>query len=139
MSLKLLGISGIAIILTVAPAFAHHAQAIYDFTKISTYQVTVKEFEWINPHSWLNVMIVEKDGKAYEYALELGSLVQIRAGGWAPDSVKPGDKITVVVAPMKDGSRSGAIRTAVLADGTRVSSNGNRVPGGPGLAPKPNQ
>ena len=127
MSIKAVTLAGIAAGLLATPALAHHSFSMFDFTKITTYEVTVKDFEWANPHAWLHVMVTEEDGKAYEWALEMGSINQIASGGWKQDSVKPGDKITVVVAPLKDGSRGGSYRSGTLANGQKVSNNGNRV------------
>ena len=109
------------------PAIAHHSFSMFDFSKTGTYQVQVVSFEWSNPHAWLHVLLPEPDGKAYEWALEMGSIAQITAGGWTPESVTPGDRITVVMAPLRDGSRGGSFRSGVLADGRKVSNFGPRA------------
>jgi hypothetical protein len=109
------------------PALAHHSFAMFDATKPMTLTVTVKEFEWTNPHSWLRVIVQDPaSGKAMEWALELGSPAQQTSVGWKPDTVKPGDKVTVTFNPLKDGSRGGGLTSATLSDGRTLGNGGLR-------------
>jgi hypothetical protein len=117
---------GVAACIAAGPALAHHSFSMFDFSKTATHQVEVVAFEWSNPHAWLHVLLPEADGKSYEWALEMGSIAQITAGGWTPESVKAGDKISVTMAPLRDGSRGGSFRSGVLADGRKVSNFGGR-------------
>src|SRR5438445_13760306 len=96
MSVRVIAVSGIAAALFVAPAFAHHSFAMFDADKTVTLNGTVKEFEWTNPHAWLRVMVNDPaSGKSLQYAVEMGSPGQQARVGWKPDSVKPGDKVSV--------------------------------------------
>src|SRR5271154_4603929 len=79
----------------MAPASAHHSYAMFDANSLVTVDATVKEFQWTNPHSWLQVMILDDKGVAQEWSLELGPLVALHRWGWKPHSVKPGDKVKV--------------------------------------------
>ena len=109
------------------PAMAHHSFAMFDANKPMTVTVTVKEFEWTNPHSWLRVMVQDPaTGKTVEWALELGSPVQQERVGWKADSVKPGDRVTVTLHPSKDGSRLGGLISATLPNGTTLGNGGLR-------------
>ena len=74
MNLKAVSLIAIAVAAFTAPAIAHHSFAMFDDQKTVTLQGTVKEFEWVNPHSWLRVMVNdEKTGKPAMWALELSS------------------------------------------------------------------
>ena len=107
-----------AIAAFAGPALAHHSFAMFDHEKTMTLSGTVKEFEWTNPHAWLHIVAVdEKTGKPVQWSFEMGGVGQVAAQGWKPDSVKPGDKITVQMHPLKDGSRGGQYLNATLADG----------------------
>jgi hypothetical protein len=82
MNLKDVSLIAIAVGTFIAPAIAHHSFAMFDDTKTVTLQGTVKEFEWVNPHSWLRVTVSdEKTGKPAVWALELSS--QSRLVPWA--------------------------------------------------------
>src|SRR5215469_9875858 len=55
------------------PALAHHSGSMFDPTKTVTLEGTVKEFQYTNPHSWLEIMVVGPDGKATEGGLDPAS------------------------------------------------------------------
>lgn len=104
-----------------APALAHHSFAMFDHEKTISISGTLKEFEWTNPHAWLHVVATdEKTGRPVEWSFEMGSVGQISAQGWKADSVKPGDKITIMGHPLKDGSRGGQYRSVTFADGRKI-------------------
>ena len=118
MNIKVLAVATIASMCLAMPAIAHHSFSMFDHEKTVTMNGLVKEFEWSNPHAWLHVMAVDaKTGKPVEWSFEMGGVGQISAQGWKPDSVKPGDKITVLMHPLKDGSHGGQYMSATLADG----------------------
>jgi len=130
MQLKSLVLAAGMVFAIAAPATAHHSFAMFDADKTVTMTGTVKEFEWTNPHSWLRITI-EDQGKPMQWALEMGSPAQQARVGWKPDSVKPGDKVTVIIHPQKDGSRGGQFVTAVLPNGT-ILGDGGRLPSATG-------
>jgi hypothetical protein len=82
--------------------------------KTVTVQGTVTEFEWVNPHSWVRVMVNDgKTGKPVLWTLELSSPSLLNTMGLQANSLKPGDVVSVTFHPMKDGSRRGqALRVA---------------------------
>lgn len=108
-------------------AAAHHSQAMYDGNTDTETTGIVEEFEWKNPHSWLYLMIEDEDGVARQWSFETNSTGQLTRVGWSPDDIKPGDEVTVVYHPIKDGTRGGSIVEVRLADGTILPSGGQRV------------
>jgi hypothetical protein len=127
MNFKSLSLALIAVSAVAAPAFAHHSFAMFDADKTLTLNGTVKEFEWTNPHSWLRIMVEDQaSGKAVQWALEMGSPVQQTRVGWKPDSVKPGDMVSVTIHPLKDGSRGGQFVFATLPNGQILGNGGQR-------------
>ena len=127
MTLKTLALA-IAVTSAMAlPAFAHHSFSMFDQEKVVTLSGTVKELEWTNPHSWLRIMVDDQaSGKPLQWALEMGSPGQQSRVGWKPDSVKPGDKVTVTIHPLKDGSRGGQFMSATLPGGKQLGNGGQR-------------
>ena len=121
MNWKLVSLSAIAAGAFAAPALAHHSFAMFDAEKTVTMQGTVKEFEWVNPHSWLRIMVQdEKTGQLAQWALELSSPARLKRMGMSQDSVKAGDTVSVTFHPLKDGGRGGQFLQAVLPDGRQV-------------------
>jgi len=124
MKLRTLSIAVIVTAAFAAPAFAHHSFAMFDSEKLITYKGTVKQLEWTNPHSWLRVMITDPNGTAREWGLEMGPPARQIQRGWKPDSLRPGDTVTVDIHPLRDGSRGGQLVSAILPDGRRVGGAG---------------
>ena len=121
MNLNVVSLSAIAVAAFAVPAIAHHSFAMFDAQKTVTLQGTVKEFEWVNPHSWLRVMVNdEKSGKPVLWAIELSSPGRLVTMGMRSDSVKAGDVVSVTIHPMKDGTRGGQFIQAVLPGGKEV-------------------
>ena len=117
MPLTLVRVTTIVIALGAVPALAHHSNAMFDASKTIEMEATVKELQWTNPHSWLQIIAPGKDGKPVEYSLEMGSPIGIARNGWRPKTVLPGDKVTVRMHPLKDGANGGQLVSVKLPDG----------------------
>ena len=102
--------------LAALPAAAHHSGAMFDDRKSITLSGTVKEFQWTNPHCWIQVL-VPGTGETVEWSVEMGAPFELFRTGLRPRTLKAGDKITVVVHPMRDGKPAGLFVSAVGPDG----------------------
>jgi hypothetical protein len=119
-SKKMLALAGFAAVaLAAAPAFAHHSFAMFDSTKNVTLEGTIKEFQWTNPHSWVQIVAKDASGKDVEYSIEGGSPNGLARQGWKRTSLKPGDKAVLVMHPLKDGTAGGSLVT-VSVGGVQV-------------------
>lgn len=98
------------------PLSAHHSAAQYDFAQSVTLAGVVKHIRVANPHMELTLEIADAKGK-HDVAFEGHSANNLFRTGWRKDMVKEGDTITVVVAPRKDGSDGGYVKTVTTADG----------------------
>ena len=127
MKLTALSLAALGVAAMAAPAFAHHSFAMFDPDKTITLHGVVKEFEWTNPHSWLRVVVEDANGKAVQYALEMGSPARSTYDGWKRDTVKPGDVVTVQMHPLKDGSRGGMYLGIDLPGGGHLGRTGPAV------------
>ena len=112
--------AGILSTLIAVSAGAHHSGALWDSSKTVTLEGTVKQFQWSNPHCWIQ-LLVPVDGAAGgaqdEWSIEMAAPVQVLQGGWKPGTLKAGDRIRVSVHPARDGSRAGNFISATGADG----------------------
>ena len=106
--------------LVATPALAHHSFAMFDTRSEVTLTGAVREFQWTNPHSWLQLQ-VERGGTTVEYSIELGSPNSMSRRGWRKTTFLPGDKVTVVINPMRDGAPGGALVYAIDREGKRMS------------------
>src|SRR5215472_14868096 len=96
----------IAALLTAGSAPAHHSFAMFDQSKTVTIQGTVKDFRWTNPHVFIQIMVKNDAGAEH--------LARV---GWKPVTLKPGDKITLNIHPMHDGSNGGQYLSGIGPDG----------------------
>ena len=117
MRFKGLGLGVAALAVSATAALAHHSFAMFDSDKTLTMVGTVKEFEWVNPHSWMHITIQDATGKSSDYSFEMGSPGQLGSRGMKADSVRPGDKVTIRFHPLKDGSHGGQYMSVTMADG----------------------
>ena len=107
----------LAMLATSSAVRAHHSFAMFDANQTLTVQGTVKELQWGNPHTWLEVLVRGATGSESPLSLELNGLSGLRRNGWKPGTVKTGDKVTVVYHPMRDGTPAGQLVELVAADG----------------------
>ena len=98
-------------------ASAHHSFAMFDGSKTVIIEGTVKSWEWKSPHAWLTVDVMDAKHKGEEWGLEGYAIGTLRNMGYARDSLKAGDKVTVTVNPRKGGSLGGFFLSVKLGDG----------------------
>jgi hypothetical protein len=126
--MRVIFVTGFAAFAFVTSAYAHHSFAMFDHEKKLTLTGTVEEFEYINPHGWLHVNVVGADGRAGIWQLEMGGINAMQRVGLTPDTLKPGDRVTVEFHPLKDGARGGQYLSAKLPDGRTVEGGDLGLP-----------
>lgn len=103
-----------------AAAYAHHSTAEFDYTKQLTIQGTVKEVQWTNPHSFIQLIVEDKGKPPVEWSVEIGSPAINTALGWKKTSVKRGDKVTMLLSPARNGTPYGTLRKLTFEDGREL-------------------
>lgn len=123
---ELLRASLAAILLAAtATAVAHHSAAMYDDKKEATFEGTVAEFKWANPHTFVILLVQTKDG-ATRHAFEAPSPSYLKRYGWKFSSVKPGDKVKVVANPLRPGrpgGPGGQLLDVIFPDGRKLDAH----------------
>ncbi|HKE83956.1 MAG TPA: DUF6152 family protein [Vicinamibacterales bacterium] len=123
----LIGCAGVLLFTSVVPVLAHHSPAAFDRTKEVKLVGTVKEFRWQNPHTWIEVLVPDEKGKDVLWGVELTSPTYLIRAGWKSNIIKPGDKVTVVVNPVRSGEPSGIFKSLTLADGRVLTERPARL------------
>ena len=116
MGLRGLALAGLAVLLA-APALAHHSFAMFDNSRSITIHGKVSKYQWTNPHAYLEVDAEQAGGATRHYTLEMTSINMMSRGGWTSRTVKQGDVVTVVVAPLRDGRAGGLVLEVTLPNG----------------------
>jgi translation initiation factor IF-1 len=105
------------------PAWVHHSGAMFDKTR--TIQITgvVKEFLWTNPHSSFKVEVPEAGGgDAQLWSIEMNATSNLVHEGWKKTTIKPGDKVTVTINPLRDGRPGGWFIGITLPNGSTLGT-----------------
>jgi hypothetical protein len=106
--------------LSMGVATAHHSTAEFDYTKQITINGTVKEVQWTNPHSFIQLMVDDAAGQKVEWSVEIGSPSLNVNLGWRKNSVKAGDEVTMLLSPARNGRPYGTLRVLTFADGREL-------------------
>jgi hypothetical protein len=120
---RLILLAGLILVLAGLPLHGHHSFAGFDLSKNITLTGTVKEFQWVNPHSWIQLMVTDPSGTAVEWSIEMSAPSSLVRQGWKPKMLKPGDQVTVTAHPLRDGRPGGSFVSAILADGSRIGGS----------------
>ena len=118
--------------LSATPALAHHSFAMFDMSKQVQISGTVKDFQYTNPHSWVIVTAPGADGKQTEWGFESEGPSTLLRAGIKHSSLSPGDKVTAVGFPMRDGRPAGSLISVTKADGSVLTFRAGGVAIGPG-------
>ena len=100
-------------------ASAHHGTSAYS-TQVVTMKGTVTSFEFMNPHSEIRVDVTDESGHRVNWLCEAGSLNFLVRRGWSRNSLKPGDVVTIMGNPVKNGSPNLRLTKVVLPDGKEL-------------------
>ena len=110
-----------ALLGATVPAAAHHSfAAIFDAAKPVKVTGTVTRMEWMNPHTWIYIDAKAADGKAEQWAFELGSPNRLMRYGWNQDSLPAGTTVTITGSRARDGSLKAAADKVTLPDGKQL-------------------
>ena len=128
MKVAIVGLAAAVAVVWATPAPAHHSFAGFDRTREVTLSGAVREFQWNNPHAWIQIVVADDKGRQTEWSVECGSPNMMARTGWNRTMLKAGDKVIAVVNPLKDGRPNGSLVRITLSDGKVL---------GPGDAPPP--
>lgn len=117
------------LITMVAPAaFAHHSFAMFDSNNQTKFTGKVAAFDWTNPHVYIEMDVPQPDGTSKHWTIECANISILGRLGWTFNMIKPGDEITVIVAPLHSGQPGALLKQVTLPDGRKM---GNGNPAGP--------
>jgi hypothetical protein len=116
----------------IMQAQAHHSTAEFDYSKTVMVKGKIKELQWTNPHSYVQVLVPKKNGNGFDqWGIEIGAPAINVAMGWRKNSVKAGDEVTLNIAPARNGSAYGTLRVLTFSDGRTLNGVAARVKSNP--------
>lgn len=105
--------------IAVQPMSAHHSSAMFDHERVIELKGVVKEFQWSNPHVWIQVNVETPEG-IVEWSVEGGGPNSLSRQGWRPTTFRSGDTVTLKINPMLDGTPAGGFVGARFEDGSTI-------------------
>ena len=105
------------VLLVAGAASAHHSPVMFDRGKRQTLTGMVKQFAWTNPHASITLEVTAADGTVETWGVEMNSPNNLVKQGWRSTILKGGDKVSVVVNPLRSGEHGGAFVSIKLPDG----------------------
>ncbi|MBO9518495.1 MAG: hypothetical protein J7493_10540 [Porphyrobacter sp.] len=120
MRLHLAWAGALAVSVASVAAQAHHSMAMFDNQKKVTVSGTVTEFQWTNPHAYIQMIAKDAAGKDVEWSMEMGAPMYLYARGWRPSSLKAGAKVNVTIHPLRNGMPGGVVLEVIGADGVPI-------------------
>ena len=124
MRAAILAVTVAAVMASGAGVAAHHSFAPFNMQGEKTVTGTIKQFDWTNPHTWIWIDVPSDQGGTETWAIEGMSPNYLGRRGWSKSTLKSGDKVTIVIRPMRDGSKGGMFVRATLADGRVLNQAG---------------
>lgn len=116
-----------------AHAPAHHSfGAEFDINKPVHLEGEVVRMEWVNPHSWLVVDIVNEAGETEQWRVEGGAPSALLRRGWNRNSLPPGTRVTVDGFQARDGATRMNARDIVFPDGRKLFIGSSGIGAAPG-------
>ena len=100
------------------PVSAHHSTTMFDRDQTIPLSGVVKELHWTNPHVaiYIENAVKQPNADTGMWLVELTSPGNLIRSGWSRNTIKPGDKVTAVVHPLRDGSKGAALNKITLTD-----------------------
>jgi hypothetical protein len=118
-------------------ALAHHSFAMFDLDTDLKVEGVVKELQFTNPHVWIQLLVTDAKGVETEWSIEGGAPGMMIRQGWKSSTLKPGDKVTLIMHPLKDGKPSGSLVSVTVPDGRVLGAGGGPPPPPPKPTPVP--
>ena len=122
---------GLFVVVTAVPALAHHAFAAeFDASKPVSFSGKITRMEWVNPHSWLHVDVMQADGTVEAWMVEGGPPTSLLRRGFTKRDLPIGAEVSVEGYLSKDGSNKANGRDITFADGRKLfmGSSGTGAP-----------
>ena len=89
---------------------------MFDLQKPVELTGTVREFQFTNPHCYIQLLVTNASGAQEEWSVEMGAPSHLRGAGWKKSTLKAGDRIKVTIAPLRNGGRGGELVSATTVD-----------------------
>jgi hypothetical protein len=117
----------VALSVGAGQALGHHSPIIFDRTRTITIEGVVTEFKWSSPHSWIHLDVKDENGAVGNWGIEMNPASTLARAGWKSTTIKPGDKVSIVVYPLRNNEKGGQYVSIKLPDGKTLGERPDGV------------
>jgi hypothetical protein len=103
-------------------SLAHHSGVMFDNNNPITLTGMVREFQWHNPHTYIQLVLSDSSGQEKEWSIEMAAPMYLYNMGWRPSTLKQGDTISVDIFPLKSGEPAGLVQEVRDSEGKRIGA-----------------
>ena len=90
------------LLLATGSVYAHHSQAAqYDTTKEVKIEGTLVQFQFRNPHTFIQIEAPDETGKVVRWSIEWGGVGQLNTQGVTRTTLKYGDPVIITANPSR--------------------------------------
>src|SRR3569623_1746027 len=98
-----------AVLGMAGPALAYYSFSMFDNEHQTKIEGTVTNFEWTNPHVYIQLTVADAGGAPHKYTVDCANPGSRNRVVWKFNVVKPGDKLKLVVAPLRENPTGGGL------------------------------
>ena len=124
---KLLAVGLAALSLYAGASLAHHSPIIFDRTRSVTIEGVVTEFKWSSPHAWIRIDVKDEHGHVDNWGVEMDPATVLARAGWKSTTLKAGDRVSIVVHPLRNDEKCGQYMSIKLPDGSTLGQRPDGV------------
>jgi len=107
----------VGLVMVSTPVLAHHGYAAYDMTTTLSVKATIVNLLMENPHSSIAFDVKNASGNVEHWFSESGNPRGMRADGYTPENLKPGDQVTIYYHPSRSGVHVVVLTKVEFPDG----------------------
>lgn len=106
-----------------APALAHHGFGLFQMDQMRKWSGTLTKMNLVNPHSYMELDVVDANGKKVHMRCEMRAAALLRRSGWSPEMFKPGSHVEIEGRPHRDDPKACYIENFKIGDGPAMNRN----------------
>jgi hypothetical protein len=110
-------------LLSITSIEAHHSFAPYETTLQIKLTGVVTAYKWANPHVYFEIDAPDPGtGQTRHWLIEGASTSILNRAGWKFNMLKAGDRVTIIVSPLRNGEPAALLKQITLPDGRKFSN-----------------
>jgi Family of unknown function (DUF6152) len=104
-------------------ALAHHSFGEFQMNLPLSFSGTMTKMHLVNPHSYMEIDVVDSNGKKSRMRCEMRAATLLKRSGWTSDMFKSGQRVEIEGHPHRLDANACYIETFKLGDAPKINRN----------------